>query len=72
MDVQQNLRYGYFAAEIATAFSTKDFALAAGSLSATPPKLRWTTCTPLNLARPGGTLRRRLGLPNPFSQLELV
>jgi hypothetical protein len=72
LDIEQNLRYGYFPLEIPKAFSSKDFALAASSLKATPPKQLWTACTPLNLARAGGTLRRRLGLPNPFSQLELV
>ncbi len=72
MDVAQNLRFGYFPRETPRAFTTRDFARMSGVLKATPPTKQWTACTPLNLARPGGTLRRRLGLPNPFSQLELV
>lgn len=65
------LSRGYFPVEIPPVFSSKDFANRALALKASVPKKDWVKPVELNLARPG-LLRRRLSIPNPFSQLELV
>lgn len=65
------LERGYFPREMPPAFSSKDFGEVASRLSAKAPVKQWTKPVGMNLARPG-SLRRRLSIPNPFSQLALV
>ena len=64
------LARGFLPAELPTSFSTAKFAAVSSSLAASVPR-GWTMPVALNLARPG-TLRRRLAIPNPFSQRALV
>jgi hypothetical protein len=67
------LARGYFPKELPPAFDTSAFATAASSLTVSPDALGTTSPVTLNLARPGTLpLRRRLGILNPFSQLELA
>ena len=70
MDVRRTMADGYFPREMPPCFSPRPFAAVASTLSAAVPK-DWTRPAEFNLARPG-TLRRRLSIPNPFSQLALV
>jgi len=70
MNVQDVLARGYLPKELTPAFSSDTFAASVPSLTASVPR-DWTSASILNLARPG-TLRRRLSIPNPFSQLALV
>lgn len=70
MNIQDMIKRGYFPTEIPPEFSPSDFSAAIPSLTATDPG-KWTRPVEMNLARPG-TLRRRLAIPNPFSQLRLV
>lgn len=65
------LSRGYFPDELPKAFTSREFADSVSSLSVTFPAKTWTTPVTLNLARPG-TLRRRLSIPNPFSQRVLA
>lgn len=68
------LSRGYFPAELPPPFNSSDFANASSGLTAAasvPKSEKWTAPVTLNLARPG-SLRRKLSIPNPFSQLELV
>lgn len=71
LDIRDSLVRGYFPRELPPAFSTLDFGNAALALKATGPAGKWTKPVEINLARPG-SLRRRLAVPNPFSQLHLV
>lgn len=71
LKVHDMLSRGYFPVEIPPSFSSTDFADRALALKASVPKKDWVKPAELNLARPG-LLRRRLSIPNPFSQLELV
>lgn len=56
---------GMLPRELPRCFSTTAFANASAGV-ADPSEKTWRTPTTLNLARPG-SLRRRLGLPNPFA-----
>jgi hypothetical protein len=71
VDAKDSLARGYFPRELPPAFSTTDFGNAALGLKASGPSGKWTKPVEINLARPG-SLRRRLAIPNPFSQLHLV
>lgn len=71
LDAKDSLMRGYFPRELPPVFSTTDFANAALGLNASSPAGKWTKPVEINLARPG-SLRRRLAIPNPFSQLHLV
>ncbi len=73
MNIQDALRFGYFPQELPPDFVTASFANVCTALTAPrPPKgSHWTIPTTLNLARPG-SLRRRLSIPNPFSQLDVA
>lgn len=65
------LARGYLPRELPRSFRSSTFARASGSLteSQIPPR-EWTETVALNIDRPGN-LRRRLGIPNPFSLLAL-
>jgi hypothetical protein len=71
VDVVNAIGRGYLPSELPPCFSSMSFALASTSLAAPQPTRSWTTPASLNLARPG-SLRRRLSVPNPFSQLALA
>lgn len=71
LDIKDSLARGYFPRELPPVFSTLDFGNAALGLKATGTAGKWTKPVEINLARPG-SLRRRLAIPNPFSQLHLV
>lgn len=61
------LARGYLPRELPRSFRSTTFALASGSLTESLiPQKDWTETAALNLDRPGN-LRRRLGIPNPFS-----
>lgn len=65
--VDELLTRGYFPKELPPSFTSAHYAEVAASLSASPNADKWTEPVTLNLARPGN-LRRRLSIPNPFSQ----
>lgn len=66
------LASGLFPVELPTGFTTRSFATVQSALTTPRPKAgTWTVPAPLNLARPG-SLRRRLSIPNPFSQSALT
>lgn len=67
---EELLKRGYFPKELPPSFSSEHFGRVASSLTVSAPN-DWTQPVILNLARPGN-LRRRLGIPNPFSQLHLA
>src|SRR6266436_3238546 len=75
IDLERLLSHGYFPKEYPPPFSTTSFAAhAAKGLQITKPTGQGSLVThPAvhNLARPGGT-RRRLHIPNPFSQLSVA
>lgn len=71
MLVQDVLAKGYFPRELPISFTTESFAAAWGPINTAVPTQAKTIPATLNLARPG-SLRRRLSIPNPFSQLALV
>ena len=70
MQVADTMAHGYLPQELPPSFTSRPFAAVSGSLTASPPR-DWTNPVVLNLARPG-SLRRRLSIPNPFSELALV
>lgn len=71
LKVQTALVRGYFPREMPPVFSSKEFGEIASRLVSHAPVKEWTKPVAMNLARPG-SLRRRLSIPNPFSQLALV
>jgi hypothetical protein len=71
LNVNDALVRGYFPRELPPVFSTLDFGNTASGLKAPIPGGKWTKPLEINLARPG-SLRRRLAVPNPFSQLQLL
>lgn len=71
MDFKDTLTRGYFPRELPPVFSSLDFGNVADGLTAKIPAGKWTKPSEINLARPG-SLRRRLAVPNPFTQLQLV
>lgn len=80
LDVKSLIARGYFARELPPPFTTERFAQLVGSnpgalptafnLNANPSFITQTAIH--NLARPGGCLRRRLGIPNPINYYQLV
>jgi len=71
VDLESLLSRGMFPRELPTAFSSADFASKRGRLNSDSKEKRWRAPAVFNLARPGD-LRRRLSIPNPFSQVALA
>jgi len=71
VDLESLLSRGMFPRELPTAFSSADFASKRGRLNTDSKEKRWRAPAVFNLARPGD-LRRRLSIPNPFSQVALA
>lgn len=64
------LARGYFPKELSPMFGADDFGQASKSLTAKFPERKWTEPVEYNLIKPA-SLRRKLHIPNPFSQLVL-
>lgn len=71
LDTEVLLKRGYFPKESTPLFSSREFGAVATGLSVDYAEKTWTAPAEFNMVKPD-SLRRRLSVPNPFSQRTLA